>query len=65
MKTINEKIPNPQEIEKEISKFLSEKYGDQVKMISPVMMPLTDHLDAEGTDKQKRGCVHFDLNPKN
>ena len=64
MKTINEKIPNPQEIEKEISKFLSEKYGDQVKMISPVMMPLTDHLDAEGTDKQKRGCVHFDLKPE-
>ncbi|MEZ4579661.1 MAG: hypothetical protein R2861_16405 [Desulfobacterales bacterium] len=52
MKTINEKIPNPEEIEKEISKFLSEKYGDQVKMISPVMMPLTDHwMRKERTNK--------------
>ena len=36
---MNEKIPNPKEIEKEISEFLSKKFGDSVKIVSPIVMP--------------------------
>ncbi len=64
MKLKNEKLPDPKDIEQEISKFLSEKYGDQVKMVSPIMMPLADHLDAEGAAKTSRSTVNFDLKPE-
>jgi len=55
MKIQNEKIPNPKEIEKEIGEFLSKKYGDQVKMISPIVMPLTDHSETDDfSDKTEK-----------
>jgi len=38
MKENNEKIPNPKELEKEIGEFLSRKFGDSVKLVSPVAL---------------------------
>ncbi|MFO7840062.1 MAG: AAA family ATPase [Desulfosalsimonadaceae bacterium] len=64
MKVYNEKIPNPQEIEKEISDFLSRKYGDQVKIVSPIVMPQEeesgDGPDSEGTPDS----INFDIRPR-
>ena len=34
----NEKIPDPKELEKEISEFLAKKFGGQVKVLSPLVM---------------------------
>jgi len=34
----NEKLPDPKELEKEIGEFLSKKFGDNVKVISPLVM---------------------------
>jgi endopeptidase Clp ATP-binding regulatory subunit ClpX len=64
MKKINEKIPNPKEIEKEISKFLSEKYGDQVKMVSPILMPQADYLETDDISGKKAHSINFDLKPE-
>ncbi|MBC2717754.1 MAG: AAA domain-containing protein [Desulfobacteraceae bacterium] len=64
MKTINEKIPNPKEIEKEIGEFLSKKYGDQVKMISPIVMPHADHSETDDFSHKKINTINFDLKPE-
>jgi len=64
MKTHNEKIPNPKEIEKEIGDFLSKKYGDQVKMISPIVMPLADHSETDDFSHKKINPVNFNLKPE-
>ena len=31
------KIPNQQELEEELSEYLSKKYGDRIKIISPLI----------------------------
>ena len=36
-----EKIPDPKDIEKDISEFLTKKYGGAVRMITPVVLPHT------------------------
>jgi len=64
MKTYNEKIPNPAEIEKEISDFLSKKYGDQVKMVSPVMMPQPDSSKTDAFTTPQKKPFHFDYKPE-
>jgi len=34
------KIPNQRELEKELSEYLSKKYGSRVKIISPFFFPI-------------------------
>jgi endopeptidase Clp ATP-binding regulatory subunit ClpX len=64
MKEYNEKIPNPKEIEKEISDFLAKKFGGNVKMVSPLVMPqeVTTEKVEEPTKKEKK--INFDLKPE-
>ena len=35
----NQKIPNQKELERELSDYLSKKYGDRVKVITPFVFP--------------------------
>lgn len=64
MREKQQKIPNPREIEKEISDFLSRKYGDQVKIVSPIVMPQEEE-SGEGDDSGKyRHDIDFDLKPE-
>jgi endopeptidase Clp ATP-binding regulatory subunit ClpX len=64
MKTFDEKIPNPAEIEKEISEFLSKRFGSHVKIVSPMMV--TDPDDVDGAGKKVHGTsgINFDLKPE-
>jgi hypothetical protein len=39
MKTNNEKIPDPKELEKELGEFLAKKFGGNVKLASPIIIP--------------------------
>lgn len=64
MKTINEKIPNPKEIEKEIAEFLSRRYGDQVKMMSPLTMVQADESEVDGLHAKKESRIDFDMKPE-
>lgn len=64
MKNMNEKIPNPQEIEKEISEFLTKKFGDNVKVISPISFPEQSSSEDSAEPKLKTHEINFDLKPK-
>ncbi len=64
MRNGNEKIPNPKELEKEIGEFLSKKFGDNVKIISPVVMsPQTAVEPVDGASRRVRQ-IKFDLKPE-
>ena len=65
MKDHNEKIPDPKELEKEISEFLAKKFGENVKIVSPMVMTreaTTDETKEAGKSRKK---LHFDLKPGN
>jgi len=64
MKPANEKIPNPAEVEKEISEFLAKRFGKHVKIVTPMMV--TDPNDMDQAGKTTRGAtgINFDLKPE-
>jgi endopeptidase Clp ATP-binding regulatory subunit ClpX len=64
MKPMNEKIPNPKELEKEISDFLSKKFGNSVKIVSPVVMPQESMLEKIDPPGPKERKINFDLKPE-
>ena len=39
MDTINEKFPDPKELEKELGNFLTKKFGGSVKLATPIVVP--------------------------
>jgi endopeptidase Clp ATP-binding regulatory subunit ClpX len=64
MKPKNEKIPSPNELEKEISEFLSKKFGGNVKVVSPVLQPLEAEAEDSGEIVKKSKPIEFDLKPE-
>ena len=64
MKTDAEKIPTPKELEKEISEFLSKKFGGQVKVATPLVVPQEAALESEGERQKKSRPINFDLKPE-
>ena len=64
MKPYNEKIPSPKELEKEISDFLSKKFGNNVKMVSPIVMPQKAAMDNDDAPAPKVKKIDFDLKPE-
>ncbi len=59
------RIPNQKELEKELSEYLSKKYGGRVKIISPVIYP---KAEKDFTDDFKTGRegdpLNFDMLPE-
>jgi len=43
------RIPNQRELEKELSEYLSKKYGSRVKIVSPFFFPRTDEAPTDDT----------------
>ena len=60
------KIPNQKELEKELSDYLSKKYGNRVKIISPLVFPRSDEetIDEEGRGGESEGSPMFDMLPE-
>mgnify|MGYP001811884329 CR=1 FL=1 len=58
-----EKIPDPKEIEKEISEFLAKKFKDNVKIVSPVVLSQELALDTAEKKSGKKKKINFDLLP--
>ena len=56
-------MPNPKEIEKDISDFLNNKYGGRVKMVSPMVLPreVTQENEKKGSPPKRK--LDFDLKP--
>ena len=59
--TMNDKgkLPDQKELEKELSEYLSKKYGNRIKIISPVLFPKghESFLGENGDDEVKKGDV--------
>ncbi|MGD8368089.1 MAG: AAA family ATPase [Desulfobacterales bacterium] len=64
MSIYDEKIPNPKELEKEISEFLAKKFGDNVKVVSPVVMAEPMPAESEKNSLKAGGKTRFDLKPE-
>ncbi len=60
------KIPNQRELEKELSDYLTKKYGDRIKIISPFVIPKKQTGDQAGTasDQEQKGSPLFDMLPE-
>jgi len=64
MKTNSEKIPNPKELEKELGEFLSKKFGGNVKVSTPIIVPQETFFNkAKGAPKKSKG-LKFNLKPE-
>ena len=61
-----DKIPNQQELEKELSDYLSRKYGNRVKIISPLVFPRGDQASTDDTrtGPDVEGVLSFDMLPE-
>ena len=64
MKEHDEKMPDPREIEKEISEFLSKKFGGSVKIVSPIVLPQEVPLEKAEAPPKKEQKINFDLIPE-
>ena len=64
MKTYNEKIPSPKEIEKEIEAYLTKKFGGHVKVISPSIMPQAAPPDKPTKQIKSPKKINFSLMPE-
>ena len=65
MDETNNKFPDQKELEKELSDYLSKKYGDRVKIISPFIMPKPVVEDAASRGKEPgTGKINFNLRPE-
>jgi len=64
MKERNEKIPGPKELEKEISEFLAKKFGENVKIVSPMAVPQEAMLDKSHESGKSKTNINFDLRPE-
>ena len=60
------KIPNQKELEKELSEYLSKKYGDRIKIMSPFVVPKgqEDPTEGDAADTETGGGVSFDMLPE-
>lgn len=61
-----EKLPNQKELEKELSDYLSKKYGNRIKIISPFLFPKAEEVESEvgkTPAKEGKGPV-FDMLPE-
>jgi endopeptidase Clp ATP-binding regulatory subunit ClpX len=60
----NEKIPDPKEIEKEISEFLSKRFKDNVKIVSPMVLHQDMALDKSEKGPTSGKKINFDMLPE-
>ena len=59
-----EKFPSPKELEKEISDFLSRKFGDSVKLVSPALLPEEGPAASPAGGSTLERILRFDLTPE-
>jgi ATP-dependent Clp protease ATP-binding subunit ClpX len=63
----DQRIPSQKELEKELSDYLSKKYGDRIKIVSPILFPQSDpeKMDESGKGSSKKsGAPAFDMKPE-
>jgi len=64
---LNQNLPTQKELERELSDYLSKKYGDRVKIITPFVFPKEETEETQGPPKEKKGVaskINFNLKPE-
>ncbi len=64
MKEYDEKIPDPKEIEKEISEFIAKKFGGSVKIASHFTLPQEMTIEKSDKSAPKKKKINFNLKPE-
>ncbi|MBI5581656.1 MAG: AAA family ATPase [Deltaproteobacteria bacterium] len=64
MSTKSEKIPDPKELEKEISEFLAKKFGGHVKVLSPMVMTQEAVAGKPKEPPRDKKKINFNLKPE-
>lgn len=64
MEEYSEKIPDPKELEKEISDFLAKKFGGTVKIATPIAVPQEVTFDKTEKPPKKEKKINFNLKPE-
>ena len=62
-----QRIPDQKELEKELSEYLSKKYGDRIKIVSPLLFPQSEPKKKGEDGKggvRKSGVPAFDMKPE-
>ena len=59
-----EKIPDPKELEKELSDYLSNKYGSRIRVLSQHLVAKPEREDGERDQTPKASHINFDLKPE-
>ncbi len=64
---MNQKLPTQKELERELSDYLSKKYGDRIKIITPFVIPKGETEETEPRPKEFKGVaskINFNLKPE-
>lgn len=64
MKTVNEKIPDPKELERELGEFLTKKFGGNIKLAAPIVIPQQDAVEKNDPPPKTGKPIQFDLKPE-
>ncbi len=64
METSNEKIPNIKDLEKEIGDFLTKKFGNHIKVVTPLAEQGEIGTAEEKQKKPSPAKINFDLKPE-
>ena len=64
MKEINEKMPTPKELEKEIAEFLTKKFGGNVKVAQPMVIQQENMDGSDEKPPKREKKISFDLKPE-
>ncbi len=59
----NENRPDPKKIEKELGEFLNKKFGGNVKIVSPSLLPNEAFVSGKKKSEGKKKLLNFDLRP--
>ena len=57
-------LPNARELEREISEFLEKRFGDSVKLVTPVILPDAEPEEDEGRPAGRPSTIAFDMKPE-
>jgi endopeptidase Clp ATP-binding regulatory subunit ClpX len=61
---IMERIPDPKELEKELSEYLSKKYGGRIKVLAPHVVTGPERDGEDKGKPRKLSRINFDLKPE-
>jgi endopeptidase Clp ATP-binding regulatory subunit ClpX len=64
---IKQELPSQKELERELSDYLSRKYGDRVKIVSPFIFPKGETQEQKIPPKEPKGVsskINFNLKPE-